>query len=113
MANKNFRITTDYVFEIINVYDNNYYPVWISGAVVPTLVVASSPDTTSTELNWDYVVDFIPTPPESASETTNYYIDYSQKLYLINVDTGKWHLVSIEGDEDNPQLLISTQGIDK
>lgn len=113
MANKNFRITTNYVFEVINVYDNQYYPVWLSGAVSPTLVLASNPDTTSTELDWDYVVDFLPIPPESAEDTTNYYIDYSQQFYLLNVDTGKWHLVSIDGSASNPTLLISEEGIDK
>lgn len=110
MANANFRITTNYVFQVINVYDNNYYTVWISGVDNPVLNIASTPDTTSTALDWDYVVDFLPIPPASASDTTNYQVDYAQQFYIINVDTGKWHLISIDGTESNPTLLISSEG---
>lgn len=113
MANKNqnFRVTTDYVLELYCIDDGLFHKVWISGDDGnPTLEIDLKADTESLELNYPYSIYQLPIPPDSAKDTANYNVDYSQILRILNTTTGLWHTVSVGGDSANPTFKIAKNG---
>lgn len=104
----NFRVTTNYILELLNTDDDLYYQFWVAGQDGKAqLVIASTPDTASEEIDWDYSIDQLPIPPDG--EEQNYRIE-SQILQIYNVDTTKWHTLYITGEDGNPSLSISEDG---
>lgn len=111
--NQNFRITTDYVLELYCVDDGLFHKIWIEQDRDgnPTLGIAKEADTESEAIeDWDFTKNQFPTPPESAKNTTNYNVDYSQIIRILNTTTGLWHVVSVGGDLDNPTFEIAKNG---
>ena len=103
--NSNFRVTTDYVFELINVTDNNFYPIWVKGPVGhPQLTVSSTPDTTSEAL--EFAIDNFP----SGGPNGNYRINDDNVFQLYNITTDLFHSVYIGGTKENPTLVLAEEG---
>lgn len=102
--NSNFRITTEYVFQLINVDNQLFYTIGCDGPDGKvTLVAANDADITSERL--DFNIDSIP-----SGGTANYRINADNVFQLLNYTTKLWHTVFVEGTASNPTLAISQTG---
>lgn len=105
LDNSNFRITTDYIFELLNVTDSSFYKIWASGGDgYARITIANVPDTTSVRLN--FRIDNFP----DGNDNSNYRIKSSGEFQLYNVDTGLWHSVWVGGTKANPTLELLQEG---
>lgn len=104
MNGNNFRITTDYILELLDVLSGNYYTVWLCGqAGAVQLRVALEPDETGVALEID--PRFFP----SGNENSNYRVKQGL-LQLLNVDTGLFHTIFITGVGNSIAISISQEG---
>lgn len=109
--NSNFRVTTNYVLELLNITDGNFYSFFASGADgAAKLKISSDPDLGSEELEWNYILYQLPEPPSGVN--SNYRKKDDGTLQIYNTQTGKWHTLFIGGQKNNPQLSISQEGED-
>lgn len=103
---ENIRITTDYVFEVLNVDNGGFYPIWIKGDE-GTLQIAwfDTPDTTGVAM--ELPNGQIP----AGTGNSNYRIDSNGNFQLYNVDNEKWYNVWVKGELGKPpQFLIYEEG---
>lgn len=107
--NSNFRVTTEYILELLNVSDGNFYSLFVSGSDgAVKLEIADSPDVDSEELEWNYILFQLPEPP--AGSNSNYRKKDDGTLQLFNTTTAKWHTIFIGGTKNNPQLSVAAEG---
>lgn len=105
----NFRVTTEYILELLNVSDGNFYSLFVSGSDgAAKLEIADSPDVDSEELEWNYILFQLPEPPVGSN--SNYRKKDDQTLQIYNITTAKWHTLFIGGTKNNPQLSIAQEG---
>jgi len=110
MANQNFRITTNYVLELIRAENGLFYKVIVSGEDGNPTLAVSTVSSSEQELEWEYSTDMLPKVPEDFYGTSNYRTGRDQTLYILNETTGLWHKLLIGGTESNPALSISKNG---
>lgn len=107
--NSNFRVTTEYILELLNVSDGNFYSFFASGVDGNVkLNIACAPDISSQELDWNYILFQLPEPPVGSN--SNYRKKDDQTLQIYNITTAKWHTLFIGGTKNNPQLSIAQEG---
>ena len=100
----NFRITTDYIFELYDTNTGEFYQCWIGGEDgAAAIKIASVPDTegVAIEITAKYIPD--------GNENSNYRI-ISSVLQIYNVDTQKYHTIFITGNEKRTAFSISPNG---
>lgn len=103
---KNFRITTDYVLELLNVSTGKYHSIWIKTIDGKnSFYISDMADTTSKELEYDYSYGVLPSPPKNIS-TSNYRIGNQGILELLNPKTGLYYKIGITGLNINPRMII-------
>ena len=102
--NSNFRITTDYIFELYDVDTDSYYSCWVEGqdgyAVIKISEVA---DTSGVAI--EITSNNIPDGTDSSNYRTK-----SGMLQIYNVDTKKYHTIFITGDSSRTAVSISQTG---
>lgn len=104
MANNNFRITTDYIFELLDTISEQYYKVWVVGQDgVAQLRLADNPDTTSV------AIDIDPRNFPLGNDNSNYRVKYGV-FQIYNVDTNKYHTIFINRTENRIDVSISQIG---
>lgn len=103
LDDSNFRITTDYAFELINVDDGNFYKVLIAGADYPSVVLESTPDLTGTRL--DFASNDFP-----SGGFDNYRVNDIGYFQLKNMETGLWHSICIGGTSESPAIMVESIG---
>lgn len=103
---ENIRITTDYTFEVLNVDNGGFYPIWIKGDEGALQIAwADTPDTTGVAM--ELPDGQIP----AGTDNSNYRIDSSGSFQLYNVDNGKWYNVWVRGELGQPpQFCIHEEG---
>lgn len=105
LDNSNIRITTDYIFELINVSNQLFYEIWADGHEPSvSIAIATVPDTTSERL--DFPVDNFP----SGIPSGNYRINRKNIFQLKNKTTQKYHTIFIGGTSNNPTLSVYQNG---
>lgn len=106
LDNSNFRITTSYIFELLNVTDQNFYMLWCVGAGNSVSVkVSTQPDVISEALQFD--IDNFP----NGNIDSNYRFNKFGIFQLYNVDTELWHSIYIvKSGNEAPSLKAYTQG---
>ncbi len=107
----NFRVTTDYILEFLNSTDSLYYSIWIKGNDGnPTIYVSEEADTTSTEIDWDYVNFQLPVPIDDYLESSNYRITEDGSIQIKNTENNLYYTIYIYGTDTNPYILIGKYG---
>lgn len=100
----NFRITTDYIFELYDTNTGKFYKCWIEGEDgAAAIKIASVPDTEGVAI--EITAKCIP----DGNENSNYRIT-SSVLQIYNVDTQKYHTIFITGNEKRTAFSISPNG---
>lgn len=104
-ANSNFRVTTAYIFELLNVTDNNFYQIWAQGQDGKVKIrVATSPDLDGVALEFE--IDSFPV----GGPNSNYRINTDNVFQLYNVTTNLYYTIFIGGTKENPSLDIAQEG---
>lgn len=100
----NFRITTDYIFELFDEISEQFYEIWVSGQDgFAQLRFAENPDTTGVALDID------PRNFPLGNDNSNYRVKYGM-LQILNVDTNKFHTIFINGIGNSIEISISQIG---
>lgn len=102
--NQNFRITTDYIFELYDVDTNSYYSCWVEGQDGSAAIKISQVADTS-----GVAIEITSSNIPDGNESSNYRIK-SGILQIYNIDTKKYHTIFIIGDSSRTAVSISQIG---
>ena len=103
LDDSNFRITTDYSFELINPDDGNFYRLFVSGSENPSLSIDNQPDLIGVRL--EFASNELP-----SGGVDNYRVNELGYFQIKNIDTSLWHSILIGGSASSPTIMISTVG---
>lgn len=100
----NFRITTDYIFELYDVKTNKFYKVWVAGEDGHAQLRKDvNPDEDGVALDID------PRVFPSGNIGSNYRVK-NNILQIYNVDTHKYHSIFISGNRQRTAISILPNG---